>query len=204
MVKMSKSSNEVGYKILKPFVLTYFKLRFKPTVIGSENIPLEGPIILCGNHKHVHDQYNVMLCTKRVIHYMAKDEYFKGPYAWFYKMAGCIKVNRSIHDTDAKNEALEILNNSGALGIFPEGTRNKTLNTDSEVELLPFKFGAVSLAKKTNALIVPFAITGEYTGKKGNLTTRIGKPLDIKDLDLESANELLRKKILELMHNNKK
>ncbi len=48
------------------------------------------------------------------------------------------------------------------------------------------------------------AITGKYTGRSGNLTTRIGKPIDIKDLDLESANQLLRKNILDLMHKSEK
>lgn len=200
----NRSSGELGYKILKPFVIAYFKLRYKPTVIGSENIPSSGPIILCGNHIHTHDQYNVMMVTKRVIHYMAKDEYFKGPHRWFYRFSGCISVDRSIHDNNAKSEAMDILNSGKALGIFPEGTRNKTKGTKNEVELLPFKYGAVSLAKKTNALIVPFAITGSYIGKKGNLTTRIGKPIDIRNMDLESANQLLRKNILDLMHKNKK
>lgn len=190
---------DLGYKLLKPFVTIYYKFFFRPTIIGKENIPKSGPIILCGNHKHVHDQYNVMIVTKRVIHYMAKDEYFKGPHAWFYKLAGCISVDRTIKDEKAKNTALEILKSGGAVGIFPEGTRNKTLGTPEEVDLLPFKFGAVSLAKKTNALIVPFGISGEYTGKKGKLTTRIGKPFSVSDMDLEEANKVLREKILKLM-----
>ena len=193
---------DLGYKILKPFVITYYKIFYRPTVIGKENIPKEGPIILCGNHKHVHDQYNVIMVTKRVIHYMAKDEYFKGPHAWFYKLAGCISVDRSIHDEKAKRDALSVLYSGGAVGIFPEGTRNKTLGTKDEVDLLPFKFGAVSLAKKTNALIVPFGISGENTGKKGKLTTRIGKPFSVSNMDLESANDLLREKILKLMKNS--
>ena len=190
---------DLAYIILRPFFKIWFNLKFNPTIIGKENIPKKGPIILCGNHKHVHDQYNVVLFTKRVVHYMAKDEYFKGKYAFFYKMVGCIPVDRTIHDENAKSEALNILNNGGAVGIFPEGTRNKTLGTKDEVVLLPFKFGAVSLAKKSNALIVPFGITGEYTGRKGKLTTRIGKPFSVSDMDLETANSVLREKILKLM-----
>ena len=194
---------DLGYKILRPFVKIYYKTKFYPTIIGSENIPKTGPVIFCGNHKHVHDQYNVMIVTNRVIHYMAKDEYFKGRHAWFYRMAGCISVDRSIHDEHAKSEAMKVLESGGCLGIFPEGTRNKTIGTKDEVDLLPFKYGAVSLAKKTNALIVPFGISGEYTGKKGNLTTRIGKPFSVSDMDLEEANAILREKILKLMKNNK-
>lgn len=198
---MSKIKGEWGYKFLRPFVTAYFKLFYHPTVIGKENIPSEGPIIFCGNHRHVHDQYNVMISTKRVIHYMAKDEYFKGPKAWFYKLGCCIPVDRTIHDENAKKEAKNILLQGGALGIFPEGTRNKTFGTKDEVDLLPFKFGAVSLAQKTNALIIPFGTRGKYTGKKGKLITKIGKPFDISGMSLEDANKLLRKKILQLMQN---
>ena len=194
---------DLGYKLLKPFVKMYYILKFHPTIIGKENIPKSGPIVICGNHKHVHDQYNILIVTPRVVHYMAKDEYFKGPHAWFYKLGGCISVDRSIHDEKAKSEAMKVLESGGALGIFPEGTRNKTLGTIDEVDLLPFKYGAVSLAKKTNALIVPFGISGEYTGKKGNLVTRIGKPFSVSDMDLEEANSVLREKILKLMKNDK-
>ena len=195
--------DEIGYKLLSPIVKVYFKVKFRPTIYGKENIPKSGPIILCGNHMHTHDQFNVLCVTNRVVHYMAKDEYFKGKNAWFFKMACCIPVDRTIKDENAKSEARKVLERGGALGIFPEGTRNKTLGTKDEVDLLPFKFGAVSLAKKTGALIVPFGISGKYTGKKGKLTTRIGKPIDISNMELEEANELLRKNILKLMKKSK-
>ena len=195
---MKSYKSEFGYRLLKPFILIRFKLKYRPTVIGKENIPKSGPVIFCGNHIHKDDQYNVMIVTNRVIHYMAKEEYFEGNMAWFYKFVGCIKVDRRIHDDTAKSEALDVLRSGGALGIFPEGTRNKTFGTKDEVVMLPFKFGAVSLAQKTNALIVPFGISGKYT-RDGNLTTRIGKPFSVNDMSLEDANKLLRKKILKLM-----
>ncbi len=196
---------ETWYKLFKPLIKIYYKLKFKPIIYGSENIPKSGPIILCGNHRHVHDQYNVMIVTKRVIHYIAKDEYFKDYRKIFYKYIGsCIPVNRDIHDKEAKEAALKILNDGGAVGIFPEGTRNKTFGTKEEVIMLPFKFGAVSLAQKTGALIVPFGTVGEYNGKKGQLITRIGKPIDVKNMDLKKANAILRQNILDLMQKKEK
>lgn len=276
---MVKKRSSVGYNILRPFVQVYFKLKYRPTIYGKENIPKSGGVVVCGNHRHTHDQYNVMILTKRTIHYMAKDEYFKGKFAWFYKMAGCIPVDRSIHDENAKSEAKDVLNFGGVLGIFPEGTRNEVtckedklnimyeilkddmskeellnnikyksirytqvdflieleqkkkitkkelkefiLDPDNNLKellknkivtkkeyedslMLPFKFGAVSLAQKTNSLILPFASTGLYIGKKGNLITKIGEPFSVKDMDLEEANKLLRKKILQLMQESEK
>lgn len=190
---------EIFYKIMRPFVLGKFKKKYHPIVYGAENIPKKGAIVFCGNHRHVDDQYNVMLATDRVIYYMAKDEYFKGNKAWFYRAACCIPVDRSIHDETAKNEARKILNRGGALGIFPEGTRNKTFGTKNEVELLPFKYGAVSLAKKCNALIIPFGTRGEYNGEKGQLITHIGEPIDVSEMDYDSANKVLKEKIIKLM-----
>ena len=192
-----------AYKILLPIYGIFYRLKYKPTIIGANNIPKKGPIILCGNHKHTHDQMNVMIVTRRIIHYMAKEEYFEGKYAWFFKLAGCIKVDRRIHDEEAKQTALNILNSGGAVGIFPEGTRNKTLGTKDEVDLLPFKYGAVSLAKKSNALIVPFGISGDYTGKDGKLVCNIGKAFGVSNMELDAANEKLRQEILKLMKKSK-
>lgn len=191
-----------AYILLKPLFKIYYLIKYRPTIIGKENIPKKGPIIVCGNHIHTHDQFNVMIVTRRVIHYMAKEEYFEGKYAWFFKLVRCIKVDRKNHDDNAKEIALHILNKGGAVGLFPEGTRNKTKGTPDEVDLLPFKFGAVSLASKTGAYIVPFGVSGEYTGKKGKLTTRIGKPFKVDGMSLEEANDVLRQKILKLMKNN--
>ena len=191
-MEKNRSGREFGYKLLKPFVITYFKLKYKPTVIGSENIPDSGPIILCGNHMHTHDQYNVMMVTKRVIHYMAKKEYWDSPKTrWFFNMVGCIPVNRQIHDSNAKEAAIEVLKNGGAIGLFPEGTRNKTKEF-----LLPFKFGAVSMAQKTNATLVPFGIAGDYIKGGKNLVITFGEPFKVaKEDSLEEANEKLRNEV---------
>ncbi len=184
---MEYKIHERLYKIFKPILGTIFKLYYHPKIIGKENIPKEGSIIIAGNHIHIMDQCGVIVSTKRVIHYMAKKEYFDSKMAWFFKYTGCISVDRSIHDEKAKEEALNILNNGKALGIFPEGTRNKT----SEF-LLPFKFGCVSMAKKTDSYIVPFAVTGDYKFRSKNLVYRIGKPFKVED-DLEKANKKLEK-----------
>ncbi len=185
-----------GYKFLKPILSPIFKFWYRPTIENKEYIPTEGPIIIAGNHKNIMDQCLVIIATKRVIHYMAKNEYFKGPFAWFFKITGCISVNRQIHDKEATSKAIEVLNNKGAIGIFPEGTRNKT----KEI-LLPLKLGAVSMAQKTKALIVPFAITGDYHFRSSNLKIKFGKPFKVID-DLEKANEKLKTEITNLLKEN--
>lgn len=267
------------YKIAKPTLGLIYKFWFRPTIIGKENIPEEGPILLVGNHVHIMDQCNVIIATKRCIHYMAKKEYFdpkykEGKFPWFFKGAGCIPVDRSKKDEEAVSAALEVLNNKQALGLFPEGTRNglkddrikelyekygreedydsfhkrikknktslmnyleelfqkgiiteeefldnlsdvnfylkdliklKRITEDEYYDhiLLPLKFGAVSMAHKTDSYIVPYAITGDYKFRSNNLMVRIGKPFKVED-DLEEANQRLEKTIKALMKENEK
>ena len=191
------------YFLFMPLYRVIYRLKYRPTIIGKENIPKKGAFVICGNHKHTHDQMNVMIVTNRIIHYMAKEEYFEGKYAWFFKLVGCIKVDRRIHDEVAKSKALNYLKKGEPIGIFPEGTRNKTLGTPEEVELLPFKYGAVSLAKKAGCPIIPFGIRGNYTGKKGRLVCVIGEPFSVNDMDLEEANNKLREEISKLMKKKK-
>ena len=190
----NKKLPEKFYKFVKPILGSIFKLYYNPKVIGKENIPKEGSVIIAGNHKHVMDQCGVIISTKRVVHYMAKKEYFDSKLAWFFKWTGCISVDRSIHDDSAKEAALNVLYDGRALGIFPEGTRNKT-----DEFLLPFKFGCVSMAKKTDSYIVPFSVTGDYKFRSKNLVYRIGKPFKVTNMELPDANKRLEKAIGDLM-----
>ena len=197
-MKKKKFKGEFGYKLLTPLMRLLFRIYYNPKIINKKVIPKTGPILIVGNHKHVYDQCLTLMATKRPIHYMAKKEYFDGKMAWFFKFVGCISVNRKIIDKEATEQALEILNNNGAVGLFPEGTRNKT----KDVFLLPFKYGTVSMAKKTNATIIPFGLTGDYKFRSKNLTIRYGKPFKVGNMDLELANKKLYNEVKYLMKKN--
>ncbi len=193
-----KNKTPILYKIGKFILGPIFKFYYNPKIIGKENIPLNGSIIIAGNHKHLYDQCNVIISTKRYITYMAKKEYFDSKKTrWFFKSVGCIPVNREKKDIDAVESAIKVLNTGGAIGIFPEGTRNKTNKL-----LLDFKFGAVSMAKKTNSYIVPFGITGDYKFRSKNLIIRFGKPFKVINMNLETANNKLYNEVKKLMEKN--
>lgn len=195
---MEKKKSDLGYKFIRFILRPIFKFYYRPKIYNKEVIPKDGPILVCGNHIHLMDQCLPVLATKRTLTYMAKKEYYDNiKVRWFFKMAGCIFVDRSKKDNQAVEAALEVLNNGGAVGLFPEGTRNKT-----EVFLQPFKFGAVSMAQKTGATIVPFGITGDYKFRSKNLTARFGTPFKIGDMTLEEANEKLFNEVKRLMEEN--
>ena len=186
------------YRVGRFLLTPLFKFYYKPTVIGKENIPSNGSVVIAGNHKHLYDQFLTVISTKRFVTYMAKREYFDSKKTkWFFKGTGCISVDRSIHDENAKASAIDVLDSGNALGIFPEGTRNKT-----DAFLLPFKFGAVSMAKKTDSYILPFGITGDYKFRSNNLTIRYGKPFKVGNMNLVDANEKLYREVEKLMKQN--
>lgn len=173
-----------------------FKVENKEVILDDVK---DGPIVLVGNHKHLMDQCLAILEIDRPIHYMAKIEYFNNyKTRWFFKGTGCIPVNREIKDSNAKEQAGLVLSKGLALGLFPEGTRNKTKDL-----LLPFKYGAVSLAKKYNATIVPFVITGDYKFRTKNLKITFCKPFKVQDMELEDANKKLYDTIYEKLKENK-
>ena len=195
---MMYNKTPLFYRICRIVLGFVFKIYYNPKIIGKENIPKSGPIVVAGNHVHLFDQCLTILSTKRYLCYMAKKEYFDNKkVAWFFKLNGCIPVDRSKKDSNAKQKALDVLKTGGAIGIFPEGTRNRT----NEL-LQPFKYGAVSLAQKTDATIVPFAITGEYKFRSKDLKVTFGKPFKTKNMSLEEANEKLYKEVLKLLKKN--
>ena len=171
---------------------------YRPKIINKKVIPKTDAFIVCGNHRHFMDQFPVIISTNRVIHWLSKKEYFEGKYSFFFKSVGCISVDRSSHDGKAKNKALKYLNRGEAIGLFPEGTRNKTNN-----ELLEFKKGAVKMAKEANVPIIPFAITGDFKFRSKNLTLRFGNPIYVnKNDDIDSLNDRLKEVILRLIKKN--
>ena len=114
------------YKILRPLVYVLFKIVYKPEVINKEYIPKEGRCILAGTHTNNLDFISVR--------YVAKDELMKGIKKYFFKAVGIIPVNRRIHDKSVIPTCVDLLNKEELIGIFPEGTINRTNDL-----IMPFK-----------------------------------------------------------------
>ncbi len=176
-----------------------------PKYEGCENIPAKGAFVFAGNHTSFMDAATIVSTPKRIIHTLSKKELFKGKIrnAFFRSMA-CIPVDRKTHDENAKKEVIDMLNEGHAVGIFPEGTINRTIGTSNEVSLLPFKKGAVTFANKANVPIIPFAIIGKYRPFRKGLKVKYGKPYYVKSNDYEKEIEILRNKILSLKNGDNK
>lgn len=186
--------NNFFYQFFRILLTPIFKLYYNVNIVNKEVIPKNGAFIICGNHLNAFDQFPVIASTKRTIHWLSKKEYFEGNLKWFFKATKCICVDRSSHDGTAKEEAINYLKKGEAVGLFPEGTRNKT-----KKDLLEFKKGAVKMAKETGYPIIPFSITGDFCFRSKNLVVRFGKPILVGQTDdIEQMNNKLRNEILKL------
>lgn len=176
--------------IARPVIRVFIKLWYHPTVVGLENIPKTGRIVLAGNHTN--DMDSVMMVgvvPYRVLHFLAKDSLLKGPKKLIFSGMGIIPVNRAIHDKNALDSAIKALEEDKAIAIFPEGTINRTDDI-----IMPFKIGAVKMASETNTPIVPFVITGKYKFGTKNLRIEFLSPIKVsKKEDLTKDNEKLEK-----------
>lgn len=190
---MKKETNHL-YKIVKPIYVVLLKLLYRPQFLGTENIPKDGSIIFAGNHIHAFDPIMVMSSTKREVHFLAKAELFKGVHGWLFRKIGQIPVHRSRNNPAAVMEAERVLKDGGVVGIFPEGTRNRT-----KEELLPFRKGVSTIAQKTGSKVIPFAISGEYKLFRKSITIKYGTPIELLNLDKNGATEKLRNEVLELI-----
>ena len=186
--------NKKLYTATKIIYSTLLKILYRPVAYGTENIPKEGPIIFVGNHTHAFDPVVVMTHTDRLVHYMAKESLFKGLHGKLFEGIGLIKVYRTKSNPTAVFEAEKILKQGGTVGIFPEGTRNKT-----NEELLKFRYGAVNIAKRANSKIIPFAIKGGYKLFRKKLVIEFGEPVDVSEMEIDEANNVIRNEVLNLL-----
>lgn len=172
------------YRFLKPLIKGFVTICFRPKYIGLENIPKDGRCVLAGNHTRIFDPLLIMGCTKRTVHFLAKDELYKGINGIIFRHMGIIPVNRRIHDKDALMKAKDFLRKECLIGIFPEGTVNKTKDV-----IMPFKIGAIKMAHDTDSVLVPFVIKGKYKLIGGMLSIEFLKPIKINSDDLTNENK---------------
>ncbi|MBB6452190.1 1-acyl-sn-glycerol-3-phosphate acyltransferase [Salirhabdus euzebyi] len=159
-----------------------FKPLFLIKVIGAENVPKKGPVIICSNHISNLDPPVVGITCPRQIHFMAKDELFqKKAIGWLLRNIQAFPVKRGMKDRQALRDGLDVLKNNHTLGLFPEGTRSTT------GELKQGLAGAGFFALRSNAVVIPCAVIGEYKAFK-RVKVVYGKPVNLEQLREEKAS----------------
>ena len=132
-----------------------YRLLLRLKVEGVDHVPAEGPVILMINHINFLDPFVVVASVPRPTTAMSKIENFSIPvFGWIFKLYGAIPVRRGEVDRRALKQALDTLKEGTMLLIAPEGTRSP------DRMLQPAHSGLAYIAHRSQATIVPVAITG--------------------------------------------
>jgi len=161
------------YQFAKSVVFNVLKPIYRMDIVGIEHFPKEGGILLCSNHIDNLDPPIVGICSPRPVNFMAKEELFEVPILKsILPKVHAFPVKRGLSDRQALRAAIKTLKEGQVVGIFPEGTRNRTGKLGKGFS------GAGFFALRGNANVVPCAIIGPYKPFR-KLKVVFGEPIDM-------------------------
>lgn len=184
-------------KVFQCFSKVFFKYR----VVGAENIPDEGNIVIAANHKSNLDPiFLAAAIENRQVAAIAKKELFNiKPLGYILKKLNVIPINREKPDISTIKNILKAIKDGYVLGIFPEGTRIK------EPGFGEAKAGLSVFAIKGKAMVVPISIISNYR-IFNRVTIYIDKPISFEEYYKQKLtnedHERLAQDVLEVIKEN--
>ena len=150
------------YVLTRAICLVLFKVLWRPVIVGRENIPPDGPLILASNHLSFIDSIVIPLAVPRRVVFLAKAEYWEGrslaslPRRLFFRTFDAVPVQREQQrDAQASLDlARQVLARGDAFGIYPEGTRSR------DGRLYRGRTGVGWLSMAADAPVVPVGLVG--------------------------------------------
>lgn len=189
------------YKFATSVLRCFSNVFYKYKVIGEENIPDEGNIIIAANHKSNLDPiFLASAIRNREVAAIAKKELFKiKPLGFILNKLNVIPINREKPDVSTIKNILRSIKDGYVLGIFPEGTRIK------EPGFGQAKAGLSVFAIKGKAQVVPISIISNYK-LFNRVTIYIDKPISFEEYYKQKLtteeNERLAQNVLEVIKEN--
>jgi 1-acyl-sn-glycerol-3-phosphate acyltransferase len=161
-------------------------------VTGTENVPLNEPVLYVGNHQCNMDIPLLFSSAPQSMAFVAKKEMEKIPFLGYWmREQGCVFIDRENARSSLKaiNQAIGNLKLGYSMAIFPEGTRSKG------PKIGDFKSGSLRIAMKSGVKVIPVSIKDSYklVGKKGkNIPAKVSlhysEPIDSRNF--KDSNEL--------------
>ncbi len=198
--KYSFPRRRVIRSILKSLINGLFSSTTDFEVIGKENLPKEGPLLLVGNHFSFLDPLAMIKISPWKLEFLGGTRTPNAPASteWLRSLWGFIPVFRGSVSRDTFSVSEKLLKQRGVLGIFPEGGNWANV-------LRPARPGVAFLAVRTGAPIIPVGLDGLETyfsrlksGKRPKITAKIGKRIGPFTFDIKGREN--RGKLDELGH----
>jgi carboxylesterase len=159
------SASDLAYHGIRSLLRAQFDALNDLEVLGAENVPAHGGVILACNHQSWMDVQVLGASCPRRVHFIAKSEFEKWPV-----LRHLIRLSESVYvhrggDEAALEAVVEALRSGWAVTIFPEGTIPgeedvPRVAVEPETGLLPGRTGAIRLALKAGVPVVPVGISG--------------------------------------------
>ena len=166
----------VGRVTIQPAV----KLVAPLQVYGADRVPLTGGLVVAANHFSWIDPPALGAACPRTLYFMAKVEVHRVPgLGELMRAFGTFAVRRGESDREAVRRMREIVREGGALGMFAEGTRQRSGVPG------PVQPGAAMVAVNEEVPLIPAAIHGSQTWRLGNfapVSIAWGKPMTFEGL----------------------
>jgi 1-acyl-sn-glycerol-3-phosphate acyltransferase len=178
-------------------------------VEGAENVPAEGPALLCANHSSHLDAPAILAALSpgialRTSTAAAKDVFgeqrFKRSVSQITTNA--VTIQRKGEFAGGLRALEQVLRERRPLILFPEGRRSP------DGSLLPFKDGAAMLAMRTGAPIIPIHLEGlreslprgQHLPLPTDVRVQFGKPIDPSPYQRAvAADQIERREAYELL-----
>lgn len=181
------------YYIARLAVIIFFKVFTRWKVIGLENIPTEGGVLLVSNHLSNADPPLLSVTLKRNTLFMAKKELFRNPILGYIIYGfGAFPVHRGQLDRQALRHAEKGLADKNILVIFPEASRSKNARLKKAFP------GSAMIAIRSNIQIVPVAITGtekvvglKWMLRRPGIQVRFGEPFNLPPTSGKKTRDIL-------------
>ena len=189
------------YKFAISVFRGFSEIFYKYEVIGEENIPNEGNVIIAANHKSNLDPVFLAAAIRnREVAAIAKKELFNiKPLGYILGKLNVIPINRDKPDVSTIKNILRAIKDGYVLGIFPEGTRSKGPGFGEA------KAGLSVFAIKGKAMVVPISIISNYK-LFNRVTIYIDKPISFEEYYKQKLtteeNERLAQNVLEVIKEN--
>lgn len=182
------------YRIVRIIISLIYRLLARMEVVGTENVPQEGPCIVICNHLSSFDPPLLLVAVPLRMTVLAADKYRGHPiFGPFLSSMGAIYVRRGEVDRQALRACLDVLREGGVIGIAPEGTRSTT------GALQEGRTGVAYLASRAGVPILPVAITGTEKLpaslkrlRRGQMKAVIGEPFTLPTTEGKARGEQLK------------
>lgn len=169
---------------------------YRVEIIGSENEPADGPLLICANHISNADVVVMASSMKRQVRFFAKAEIFKVPLlSWFVRNMGAVPVKRGAGDVNAIKTVISLLGQGEMVGFYPQGHRRPAVDPAS-TELA---HGLGLIEWRTRATVLPVAIVTKARRIKAFRRTKfiILKPIPYDELAFSAGTPDEYKRVTE-------